>query len=135
MVSTVWQRLGLLDVREQFWYALAGSLLVLWLVDWLLRGGWRRWPHVLAALGGLLWLGGWMWNMTAGWQGRFFLSPETTMPLPRGGHALMFEQFLTPPAPTGEGRVLHLRIRWDDEPLAAWQRCRWMSKLCASPSH
>ncbi|WP_152918089.1 hypothetical protein, partial [Ardenticatena maritima] len=36
-----WRVLGLLDVREQFWYALAGGVLALWLADWLLRGGWR----------------------------------------------------------------------------------------------
>ncbi len=115
--GTFWQQMGMLNVREQFWYALAGALLALWLVDWLLQGGWRRWPHILAALGGLLWLSGWMWNMTAGWQGRLFLAPETTISLPRGGHALTFERFLTPPAPDGEGRALHLRVRWDGEPF------------------
>lgn len=110
-----WRVLGLLDVREQFWYALAGGVLALWLADWLLRGGWRRGWRAVAAVGLLCWLGAWGLDLTAGWHGRFFLAPETAVRLPRGEHLLAFERFLTPPAPDGAGRALHMRVRWDGE--------------------
>lgn len=117
-------QLGLLDVRHQFWYTLAGALLAVWLLDRMLRR-WPgsastrpRWSELLLYAGGLLWLAGWGWTQTTGWQDHLFVPPAHTVGLgPAHTPTLTFEEFLVPPAPDGPGRSLTMRVRVNDEPV------------------
>lgn len=112
---------GLLDVRHQFWYTAAGALLALWIVDDMLRR-WpvrsrRAWGGIVLALGGLLWLAGWGWTQTTGWQGQLFLPPHHTVGLgPAQIPTVAFSEFVVPPAPDGPGRSLTMRVQVNGEP-------------------
>jgi len=113
--------LGLLDVRRAFWYNVAGAGLAVWLLDRLLAGrprSWQEWGNTLARAGGLVWLAGWGWTQTVGWQGDLFLAPGQrawvgeVAPL-----SVQFVEFVVPPAPAGPGRALHMALAVNNVPV------------------
>ncbi|MDQ7029992.1 MAG: hypothetical protein Q9O62_09575 [Ardenticatenia bacterium] len=114
--------LGLLDVRHAFWYNAAGAGLGIWLLDRLLASGrprhWREWRGALVRAGGLIWLVGWGWTQTAGWQGDLFLAPGQVaqigevVPL-----SVQFSGFVVPPAPAGPGRELRMALTVNGTPV------------------
>lgn len=112
---------GLLDMRHQFWYTAAGALLAVWLLDVALRRlparTWRTRSEMVLALGGLLWLAGWGWTQTTGWQGHLFVPPHHTVGVgPAQIPTVVFKQFTIPPAPDGPGRSLTMQVQVNGEP-------------------
>ena len=115
-------RLGLLDVRRAFWYNLAGAVLAVWALNELLATPLRldRSSLARAALlsSGLLWLTGWGWTQSTGWWGDLFLAPgQSGLAGTSGDLEVTFQEFLVPPAPSGPGRALSMRVAVNGKPV------------------
>lgn len=113
--------IGLLDVQHQFWYTAAGALLAVWLLDFVSRRmparTWRERSEVVLALGSVLWLAGWGWTQTTGWQGQLFLPPHHTVGVGSAQVPMVtFTEFAIPPAPNGPGRSLIMRVQVNGGP-------------------
>lgn len=64
----------------------------------------------------LIW-SGWAWNQSRGWDGYFYLEPDTPALLgPDQEPTIQFERFLLPPAASGIGRTLSLRLLVNNTP-------------------
>ncbi len=138
-------------VRHAFWWNLSGALFAWGALGRLLALPLPpRHPHhvtrVLFWAGLLLVWGGWAWNQSRGWQGELFLEPGVATPLGVDrSPAIAFERFLVPPAPSGAGRALALRLLVEGHPFdiaeaapyrgAGWTLTpRWYGATVQAPS-
>ena len=103
-------------LRNAWWLNGAGAALIAALLATLLRQTERWGGRELLTLAVLLGLSGWLWQQTRGWDGTLYLEPDQPVALGVDGRpTVTFEGFSLPPAASGEGRALSMRLTVEEQ--------------------